>query len=401
MNLHTGKLFWPHTYAEKVYPPLEEDVSCDVLIIGGGACGAHCAYFLGLAGISTVLVEKRGIGGGSTSANTGLLQFCNDKTLTSFIHTLGEEKAVRFYTLCKQAVDQLGEITATLPVYPDFVRRGSLYVASREADVPALHEEYMMLHKHGFAVEYMLDHHIRAKFPFTKSAAIYTHGDAEVNPFKLVHGLVGKAKEHGVRVYGNTEIVHHIQTEEGLVFWTKEKRQIRAKHAIFAPGYEGQDIVKDKNAVLTSSYAVVTNTISNMDSWYERCLIWETARPYLYMRTTVDNRIVIGGKDEVTIIPEKRDSMLIHKRYELMSELRMLFPAYEVEPEFYWSATFGSTHDGLPIIGQYEGYENCYFLYGYGGNGTIYSVLFAQIVRDLITKGTHPHADLFLSTMRR
>ena len=43
-------------------------------------------------------------------------------------------------------------------------------------------------------------------------------------------------------------------------------------------------------------------------------LIWETARPYIYMRTTVDNRIIIGGLDEDTNIAQERDSKLIHKK---------------------------------------------------------------------------------------
>jgi glycine/D-amino acid oxidase-like deaminating enzyme len=393
MNLHTGKLFWPLTYDAPSYPSLEEDVSCDVLIVGGGAFGAHCAYLLGLAGISTIVVEKRDIGGGSTSANTGLLQFCNDKTLTSFIHTFGEKQAVRFYSLCKQAVKQLEK----LPIDADFVKRSSLYFASSEDDVAGLQEEYATLKKYGFPVSYMTEEQIRAKFPFKKQAALYTSGDAEVNPFKMIHGLIQKAIEYGVKVYANTEIISHVKTEDGLLFFTKEKREIRAQYAIFAPGYEGQEMVKEKNAVLASSYAVVTNPIPSLDNWHERCLIWETARPYLYMRTTVDNRIIIGGKDEETIIPERRDSMLLHKRDILMQELRTLFPMYDVKADYYWGATFGSTHDGLPVIGQYEGYENCYFLFGYGGNGTVYSVIFAHIVRDLLVKGCHTDAELFLN----
>jgi glycine/D-amino acid oxidase-like deaminating enzyme len=401
VNLQTGKLFWPHTYEEPHYPSLEEDAECDVLIIGGGAFGSHCAYAFGEAGVSTILVEKRSVGGGSTSANTGLLQFCNDKTLTSFIHTFGEEKAVRFYSLCEQAVRKIEKVTATFPDRADFLSRKSLYFASVESDVVQLQEEYATLKKHGFPVQYMNREQVRAKFSFEKPAALYMSGDAEVNPFKMVHGLVAKAVEYGVNVYGNTEIVSHVKTENGLLFFTKEKRKIRAKYAIFAPGYEGQEIVREKNAVLTSSYAVVTNPITELDGWHERCLIWETARPYLYMRTTVDNRIIIGGKDEETIIPEKRDSMLIGKRNALMQELRRLFPKYDVEPVYYWGAVFGGTHDGMPVIGQYEGYENCYFLFGYGGNGTVYSMIFSQIVRDLITKGHHPDASLFLNTMRR
>ncbi len=84
-----------------------------------------------------------------------------------------------------------------------------------------------------------------------------------------------------------------------------------------AAGYEGLEFKKEKNATLISSYAIVTNPVEDLSSWYKRTLIWETARPYIYMRTTADNRIIIGGLDEDTNIAQERDSKLIHKKREI------------------------------------------------------------------------------------
>ena len=108
MDLKTGKMFWSDTYKEAPnYPELTENIDCDVCIVGSGSSGAHCAYFLAETGLNVVLVDKRDIGAGSTMANTGLLQYTNDKTLTSYIHSFGENAGVRHVQLCLEAMNAI------------------------------------------------------------------------------------------------------------------------------------------------------------------------------------------------------------------------------------------------------------------------------------------------------
>lgn len=390
MNLKSGKLFWTDGNNQFKYPILKENISCDVLIIGGGVSGAICAYFLSQAGVKVVVVDKREIGTGSSSANTGLLQFCSDKTLTSCINSFGEEKAVRFYKLCAEAIRQLEGIVSTLNIDTEFKLRNSLYFASSEEDKKQLFKEYENLLKYGFSVDYEQS---STDFPFAKYGSIYSQGDAEVNPYLLVHGLLDKAISMGAKVYQYTEIIHHKKIDN-LIFYTKNNVEICTKKAIYTTGYESQEIKKEKNSVLSSSYAIVTKSVPNFH-WREDCLIWETARPYLYVRRTEDRRIIIGGLDEDTINIEERDSKLFHKRDLLLEKLHTFFPNNQFEIDYWWGATFGSTYSGLPMIREYKGFEDCYFLLGYGGNGTVYSVILAQIIRDLIIKGYHHNSDLF------
>lgn len=397
-NLKTGPLYGLATLpSPPEYPQLEEDIHCDVLVIGGGEAGSLCSYYLTQNHVNTVLVDRRKIGYGSTSANTGLIQFTNDKSLTSCIHSFGEEKGVRFYKLCEKAVNDLDKISSQLEIFPDFTRRDSLYYASSEKDVPSLQKEYFTLKKHGFPVTYMRKEEISKKFSFSKPAGIYGTADADINPFKLANGLVHESAKKGMRVYQETEIISQTFGKQEVTFTTKNRKRITAKKAIIATGYETQKQFKrNANAVLSSSYAIVTQPLEEFTGWHNRCLIWETARPYLYMRTTADNRIIVGGMDEPTFQTEKRDSMLLHKRDLLVQEVQKLFPHFPtLRAEYYWSATFGGTHDGLPFIGQQEEYPHCYFALGYGGNGTVYSVIAADIISHLVIKGTHPDAELF------
>ncbi|MCG7378967.1 FAD-binding oxidoreductase [Paenibacillus sp. ACRSA] len=399
MELINGKTYWPTTFQPtRNYPVLEENLTCDCLIVGGGMAGALSAKLLTDHGIQTILIDKREIGHGSSMANTGLLQYTNDKTLTSCIQTFGEQTGVRFYELCRDAMQQLAEIAQKLEIDPWFVPRTSLYCASDEDDVVMLEEEYRNLKHYGFDVELWNEDKIRSVFPFSKRAALYTSGDAEVNPYRLVHSLIDSASNQGAKVFAHTTMTHCDYNEDGVVCYTPQGT-IRAKHVIFSTGYETQEIKNDRGAYLKSTYAIATKPLKDLSSWYEQCMIWETARPYLYMRTTPDGRIIAGGLDEERPRKDQRSIKAAHKGDILLQQIAEYFPLSELEVDYAWEAVFGSTHDGLPLIGPHPDYPHSYFVEGYGGNGTVYSMIGARLITELIATGTkNPDLDLFSLT---
>lgn len=63
-----------------------------------------------------------------------------------------------------------------------------------------------------------------------------------------------------------------------------------------------------------------------------------------------------------------------------MNEFNKFFFNIIVEFEFYLSVFYGGIYDGLFIIGMYEEFLNCYFIYVYGDNGLVYSMVFFKIV---------------------
>lgn len=402
MDLKSGHLAWPETLKHvDSYSKLNRDLTCDVVVIGGGMGGIMMAYELSKQGKHVVLVEKHQIGHGSSSANTGLLQFCNDKSLTSCIHTYGEHAGVRFYQLCKQAIEKITRINDELEQDTEFTPRRSLYYASSEEDVAKLKQEYDTLARYHFPVEWWEADQIEQAFGFTKPAAIITHGDAEVNPYRFIHAMASTAvRKYKLEIYESTEVVHHEFHSDFVTIITAERHRIMASHAVFAMGYETQEFKRDQNAVLTSTYALVTAPIPDLEKiWHQRMLVWETARPYNYMRTTPDNRIVAGGLDESTAIPEERDRMFPHKIEQLRQHIAALFPSLTaVEADYSWAATFGSTHDGYPMIGPHPRYPRCLFIEGYGGNGTVYCAISTEIIPALINHGSHPDASLFSLT---
>jgi glycine/D-amino acid oxidase-like deaminating enzyme len=354
--------------------------------------GVVCGYTLAKSGIDTVLIEQGQVASGSTSANTGLLQYSNDKMLSEFAVTLGERNAVLFYRACKHAVEKLGLIAEGLPRHSDFKRRSSLYYASTADDVPALRKEYEMLERNGFRSEWWDEERIAAHFPFRRAAAIVTHGDAELNPFRFVHAMAEEAAHSGLQIYERTAM-RAVEPRAGRYAVKTTDGEIEAEHVIYAVGYTPEQAGgRWIQSSLNRSYAIVTEPIPSLSSWHERFLLWETARPYLYLRTTDDNRIVAGGLDENVRQPVLSGKELAAHSQRLLSELHLLFPELSPDIRCQWCATFGESADGLPWLGEDPDRPGQHYCLGYGGNGTIYSLLGAEIIRDRLLGADNPVA---------
>ncbi|MFL5494577.1 MAG: NAD(P)/FAD-dependent oxidoreductase, partial [Gemmatimonadales bacterium] len=127
----------------------------------------------------------------------------------------------------------------------------------------------------------------------------------------------------------------------------------------------------------------------------DRALIWETARPYFYLRTTPDNRILIGGLDEKDVSAARRDALLERKCRLLLERLRSMFPWLEPRVASAWCGAFFNTRDSLPYIGQHPELPRLHVALCYGGNGTTFSLVAAELLRDAMLGRMRPEAGLF------
>ena len=145
---------------------------------------------------------------------------------------------------------------------------------------------------------------------------------------------------------------------------------------------------------------LVTQPIAHLPAWARRTLVWESRRPFLYMRSAGDSRLIVGGEDDRVDIPAKRDRAVPRKAARLLRKLRKLLARDDIETGFSWAGTFAETDDGLPFFGPHpERGPRVHFAMAYGGNGIAYSVVGAKLIRKRILRESHPLAR-FLSFER-
>lgn len=396
MDLKSGTPFWPiKDGLIATYPALKQDLSCDVAIVGGGISGALAAHHLAEAGVDTLVLEQRDIGYGSTCASTSLLQYEVDTHLHELIDLVGERDAVRSYQVCLEALDKAEHLIAGLGDDCGFERKTSLYLASRKRDVPSLKQEFETRRKYGFRLDLLSQADMEVHFSFSAPAALLSYDAAQLDAYRLTHRLFQRAACLGARIFDRTEMVSYEQSDGGVILTTDRGCRVRARKLVFATGYESQRYLKRRAGKLKNTYALVSEPLEQFAGWHDQCLIWETARPYFYLRTTPDGRAIIGGQDDSFHSPLKRDRSVERKCKKLAERFRAMFPAIDLEVAYAWAGTFGETKDGLAYIGATEEVPNAYFILGYGGNGVTYSIVAAEIIRDLVLGHPNPDARLF------
>jgi len=385
LKLHDGTLYWPTTLTTKfsVKSPKQVKKQYDAIVIGGGMSGCLMAYKLIKQGLTVAIIEKREFGQGSTAANTGLLQYSNDIMLSELIQQIGKKEAIRFYQLCYEALNDIEKIANELPEEVDFVRRPSIYYASDDKDVNKLRTEYETLYMNNLPCEFWDEATLSFYMPFKKPAAIVTFQDAEINPLKFITSLMNYLQDQGVNFFENTEVIK-TSYENQLVHLQTTTHLFRAKDVVYTIGYEKNQNTKKEDTVFNRSYVMVTKPIQSDTHWHDKAMIWETKRPYLYLRTTAEGAIMIGGMDE-NISQAQVDETVLEKCAEkLLKQTKSLFPHLEIEVDCCYAATFAESKDQLPFIGAHPTKPHHYYLLGYGGNGTVYSALGSKIISDLI-----------------
>lgn len=395
MNLKSGLPFWlikdglPHTF-----PKLDKNIETDVVIIGAGISGALVRYYLLNAGVNCTMIDARTIGLGSTSASTSLLQYEIDTPLHKLIDMVGKQKAERSYQLCDYAIGELEKIAKKLKI-DEFQNKKSLFYAAFKKDVSMLKKEFLARKEAGFSVRYLEEKEVQEQFGFKAFGAILSNHGAQTNAYAFTHSLLQFKKGKDLNIYDRSPIVKITNNKNNSVLETESGFEIKAKKVVYATGYEVVDFIDKKIVDLQCTYATISEQYNEPNFWKDEVLIWNTANPYLYMRTTPDGRILVGGRDENFYDPKKRDKLLEKKSKQLVNDVNKIFPELKFKSEFSWTGTFGSTKDGLPFIGVYDKIPNSYFALGFGGNGITFSLIAAEIITDLIQGKENKDASIF------
>ena len=371
-------------------------MACDVAIIGAGITGALVAHRLLLAGLRVIMIDKRRAGFGSTAASTGLLLVQPDTSIADLTRMHSRRTAQRVYQLGNQAIRDLGILVRRLKIDCGWETKRTLYLASSPDDGEFLRKEAARAEKIGFPTQRLYADGIRKRYDIGFPAALLSAGAAEVSALQLTRGVLRCAQRNpNFHLFQQTRVTSLCEDSEKTTLRTERGPEIFAGHTIIAAGYESRQFARSKLERLRSTYVIASKPFSPARLRPLRCLMWDTARPYFYLRTSPDHRIIFGGADEPFDSESGRERKLQHKTRELEELFATLFPPFAFRADYAWSGTFAETTDGLPCIGPTAPQSRVFGALGYGGNGITFSQIAARLLRDACLGRFNPDAELF------
>ncbi len=397
MDLKSGYPYWAvKNGLMYAFPKLDTDLHCDVAVVGAGITGSLIANELAGHGHDVIVVDQRDVCWGSTSASTAMLQYEIDTHAIDLVKRYDQASALLAYQSSLQAIEQLGALADAVRDV-DFAMCESLYYASKRSDGPRLADEFSWRKRYGFPVRWLSSSAIKEEYGLTAPAAILSSVAARIDPYRLASRLLRRMQRQGARVFDRTRVKTITATNRSVHLTTNEGASIKAKHAVIASGYEAQSWLRPRVARNRSSYAYISDPVGRRNlGWLANTMLWESARPYLYMRSTGDGRLLVGGEDDDRDIPARRDRVVDRRAATLQRKVARLFPGLKVKPAFAWAGTFAETVDGLPLFGRHPQYgPRVLFALAYGGNGITYSMLGATLLRAQIERRPHPLTALF------
>lgn len=351
------------------HPPLKQDITTQVAVIGCGLAGALIAYFLKQKGKQVIILEASEIGSGQTKHTTAKITSQHNIVYSKLIKDFGIEKATQYAMANQQAISEYKKIIDENHIDCDF-EYCSAYLYST-AQATALREEAQAAREAGIDAEFTLD----TELPFLVKGAVCFPQQARFHPLKFLEAVTKK-----LIVYEHTPVLsvedNKIHTTNGNII---ADQIVFATHFPFLnmPGFYFMRMHQERSYVIALKNApLFQNMYLGID---DNGLSFRKAGEYL----------LLGGGNHRT-----GENSQGGQYASLKQQASKLFEDSEVITQ--WSAQDCMTLDGIPYIGQYSSSKpNWYTATGFQKWGMTSSMVSAMIISDMITEKENPYASVF------
>ncbi len=373
--------------------PLPGDREADVAVVGAGFTGLWTAYYLARAdpSLRIVVLEAEVAGFGASGRNGGWCSALFAASRERIARMAGRQAALELHRELRRTVDEVGRVAAEEHIDAQYVKGGTLALATRPEHVATLAAEVEHERAWGASPEDVvwLDAAEAAARVRTSPClgGVFTPHCARVHPARLVRGLADVVERAGVVLHEQTRVS---RIDPGLVH--TEHGRVRADIVVRATeGYT--PTLAGHRRTLAPVYSLMIATeplpgaVWDEVGWAGRETVTDGRNLIIYAQRTADDRIALGGRGAPyhygsTVSAEHDSSERVFRA--LHRTLVDLFPAAgDAQITHRWGGPLGVPRDWMSSVGL-DRRTGLAWAGGYVGDGVATSNLAGRTLADLI-----------------
>lgn len=213
-----------------VRPPLTEDLTCQVAVIGGGLAGMSTALRLAERGVDTVLLEAEFCGYGSASRNAGQLASAPGGDI-QLLNLFFRKRTPAIIRLTENAAHHVEDLIETLGIDCDYEPTGNVFTPVSRGQMGRVRRVAKILRGAGAHVEEGSSRELGVPHGFVGGLR-EVHGGI-MNPGKFTRGLRGAVLSSSARVFEQSKVADIARDGAGVVVSTP-RGVVRAQKVVLA-----------------------------------------------------------------------------------------------------------------------------------------------------------------------
>jgi glycine/D-amino acid oxidase-like deaminating enzyme len=388
------KSFWRQAYTRRaLYPPLDQHMAADVIIVGAGITGLTAAYLLKRSGRKVAVLEKRTIGSGTTGRTTGKVTSQQRTIYSEMTQMLGLKTAKIYAEANQTAVGTVDKIISANRIDCDWRLEDNYVFTTDRSKVTQLKQEARLAADLGLPATFETS----TPLPFEVLGALKFSRQGKIHAQKYLLGLARLVNGQGSFVFENSKVTSFHDGEPASV--NANGKRIIARDIIVATKVPSFPLVARAAYGLleypTESYGIACDLKKSFPGMY----ISPDNGHYSILPHTINGQpklIIVGAGGN---LPGIRLSKT--RRYQkLAAYAERYFSITAITHK--WSDMDYLPHDRFPLVGRvYPTSKHLYTATGYMKWGLSNGTAAALILHDLILGEKNKWAPAFESMRAR
>ena len=362
---------------------LEEDLDCDVCVVGGGYTGLSTALSLSERGYKVILLEAQRVVFGASGRNGG--QVCSGQRwdVIDLKKSFGLERARILWEIGEEAKTEVKNRIRKHEIDCDYAP-GIIHAQLKERLLSRsmLEVEQLEIDHNYYKIKYLDKTSIEALLGTQKYfGGSLDMGAGHLHPLKYGIGLARAAEKNGVKIFEGSR-VRSIKKGTVVKIVTENKSTVSAKFLVLGcNGYLGNlDSEVAAHVMPINNFISVTEPLGKQnaeDLIKFNLAVADSKFVVNYYKLTPDHRLLFGGGENYRYEFPKNMQEKVRKAmvdiYPQLSKVRI---------DYTWGGTLAVTMNRLPDFRKVS--SNIFSASGYSGQGVAMATMAGKIISDII-----------------